>query len=875
MNSKFLFRLFCTCLVINSTSFALSSKDEGQLQNAYRLFQAGKYEEAISQFQKAARVEDLSGAAYRGLGKVYLQTGQYAEAEKALQKALSAAPQNPLALALLGDVFKQTGRLREAKSNYDKALTLAPDNLYARLRSGIYQWEFETKPEARKTLQYFINYYRSHAKLSGEETSLVAEACIYLERFRDANTLFNEATNLDKSLWQAYIPWGNLFLLKYNDPDAIGVFEDALKINPNAAEAHLGLAKGLLKTNYEAALREADKALEINPNYVAAHDFLAELNIASNEYDLALERLRSALQINPKSLESRTLKAVCYFLQDKTAKFQAEEKALLDINPNYGELYYQIGEVLARRYLFKESAAYYRKALTLDRDHWLAHAGLGTSLSRLGKEKEANEELEKAFKTDPYNKYVGNLLTLFDAFPQYKTHRTSEYILRIHEKDDPVLAGYAQELIKQCLADLHQRYDFDSTQPVTIEIFPEHDDFAVRCFGIPGAQAFLGICFGNVVAMDSPRARTKGDFVWGETLWHELVHVTHLRMTENRIPRWLAEGIAVYETTRSHPFWDMNQDIPFLAALQNGRLLPIKELDSGFNRPTSPGQVTLSYYQASKIVEYIVETFGQPKLLATFPEFKAGAKTPQVIETVFGKNIDAFDRDFRDFIRQKYHVDNLDLSFDIKNALVESANLEKFLKEKIVEKPNNPFLNFQLGMYYKKEGNFDLAIPYLTKAKELFPKFVQHENPYKLLSEIYLEKGLKDKAIAELRQLTALNGKDLQALKKLANLSSEAQQSDWAIAALQKAIYIAPYDSDVHKKLGEAYVSDQKYDQAIREFQVLLLTDSQDLAGAYYELANAYFLAGRKTEAKESALAALEIAPGFEKAQEILLKCLE
>ena len=75
-------------------------------------------------------------------------------------------------------------------------------------------------------------------------------------------------------------------------------------------------------------------------------------------------------------------------------------------------------------------------------------------------------------------------------------------------------------------------------------MFPKHDDFAVRTLGLPGMIGALGACFGRVVTLDSPKARPPGEFQWEATLWHELGHVITLQMSNQRVPRWLTEGIS-------------------------------------------------------------------------------------------------------------------------------------------------------------------------------------------------------------------------------------------------------------------------------------------------------------------------------------------
>ena len=60
----------------------------------------------------------------------------------------------------------------------------------------------------------------------------------------------------------------------------------------------------------------------------------------------------------------------------------------------------------------------------------------------------------------------------------------------------------------------------------------------------------------------------------------------------------------------------------------------------------------------------------------------------------------------------------------------------------------------------------------------------------------------------------------------------------------------------------------------MREFRAALQTGAPDKAAAHCDLGESYLLAGRKAEAKREALAALEIAPSFERAQELLLNAV-
>ena len=98
-----------------------------------------------------------------------------------------------------------------------------------------------------------------------------------------------------------------------------------------------------------------------------------------------------------------------------------------------------------------------------------------------------------------------------------------------------------------------------------------HDDFAVRNLGLPGMIGALGACFGRVVTMDSPKARPPGEFSWQATLWHEIAHVITLQMSKQRVPRWLTEGISVYEEAQARPEWGRDMEVPFAAALEQNK----------------------------------------------------------------------------------------------------------------------------------------------------------------------------------------------------------------------------------------------------------------------------------------------------------------
>ncbi len=60
------------------------------------------------------------------------------------------------------------------------------------------------------------------------------------------------------------------------------------------------------------------------------------------------------------------------------------------------------------------------------------------------------------------------------------------------------------DLLGRARKTLCERYGAEPPSPVIVEIFPQRKEFAVRTFGLPGADGLLGVCFGRVITANSP-----------------------------------------------------------------------------------------------------------------------------------------------------------------------------------------------------------------------------------------------------------------------------------------------------------------------------------------------------------------------------------
>src|SRR5262249_34585956 len=203
--------------------------------------------------------------------------------------------------------------------------------------------------------------------------------------------------------------------------------------------------------------------------------------------------------------------------------------------------YYTLAEACVSNRLYKEAVGFAQEALKINPNDWKSMSLLGVNLMRIGQEADGKAMLDKAFAGDPFNVYTYNSLGLIDTFANFDQFDTPHFKVKLAKKESAQLKPYVSELLEKAFKDLSAKYGFTPESPITFEMFPNHDDFAVRALGLPGMNGALGVCFGRMFVMDSASARPPNTFNWGSTLWHEFTHVITLEMTDHKIPRWFSE----------------------------------------------------------------------------------------------------------------------------------------------------------------------------------------------------------------------------------------------------------------------------------------------------------------------------------------------
>lgn len=748
----------------------------------------------------------------------------------------------------------------------------ATDSLVARYHQGQVAWDQGRHAEAYAIFDRFIDYYNNAGgRLTSAELAAVGGAMRYLGRrdprlYRDALKAFDEAVAADSSNLDARVQAGELFLEKYNSEDARESFLAVLGRNPRQPDALLGLARQLQFDGRLGALEQVQKALDADPRHVGARVMLASLQLDAEKYDEARRAAERALEIDSTSLPALAVLASVQFLTGDERGFQATRRRVLARNPMSFELYQTLAELSARHRRYEDAVAFARQGVALDSTAWEVWGLLGINQLRTADFAQARTSLEIAFRGDPYNVWIKNTLDLLDAQKQYRESRSPRFVFLLEGKEAPLLEPYFAAVAESAWAELSNRYGYRPIGPIRLEVYRRHADFSVRTAGLPGFGA-VGVSFGPMLAMVSPGAEEKGEFNWASTAWHEIAHTFTLGVTGNRVPRWLSEGLSVYEERRAGRGWGMQAGVGFLLAWKENRLLPVSRLNEGFTSPTYPEQVIYSYYQASLVCEMIERQWGWPKVKALLEQYHRDRTPADAFQGALGVSQEDFDRRFTAYLNQRFAAPLAALARPATPAS-ESVELAVVLATR---SPNDLLAQLHAGRLLVAGGRLDEAIPFLDRAKALFPDYGGPDSPYLLLSRVYRDRDPR-RAEQELTRYGELAETDVDANIELARLRVALGDSTGAATALERAIWIHPYDPAVHSRLAELLVARRDFAGAARERAAIVALDPVDRSEALYQLALVQFRGKDLTGARRNVLAALELAPAFEQAQLLLLE---
>lgn len=762
--------------------------------------------------------------------------------------------------------------LFEGKNNDARArltpLAEAGDSADAVLELGLLDIRQGKRDEGRARLGKLL---QQTYDMTPENSFRMARAAHAMADFRLANSIFQRIGALPLQQADMEASWGDMLLEKHQAAEALRSYRAALEADPAWVAAHLGLARAIPEladvdpAEGEAALAAAAKLAPSHPGVLVLS---VENHLAEDDRPGATEALDRLAAARPGTMEEFAYRAALAYADGRATDVDLWMGRARSVNAQSGRADRILGEQAARLYRFDDAATFARRATEVDAEDPDGFADLGVYLMRTGDEAAARVALERAFKADPYNGNTYNMLLSLDLVDGFETVTAGGFVFKVAKDEAAVLTAYAVPLADQAYTTFASRYGFTPKGPILIEVFSKHDDFAVRTLGLPGLVGALGACFGRVITMDSPKARPPGTFSWQATLWHEIAHVFSLQASNYRVPRWLTEGISVFEEHRYNKAWGRELALEFATALSVNRTFGVKGLPNAFQRPRD---LALAYFEASLLTEHLVSLNGDKGLRTLLAAYAGGAKDPEAFSRAFGKTVDEIDASFKTFVEREYGA--LARAMTDPRSAGERAGPQSLdaVRALVAKAPGSYVAQWSLGQALLESGDLDGAAAALERAAILAPMASGDSSPRALLADIASKRGDNAKARRELRELLTWDHDNLVAARRLAVLAREAKDDADEVFALRVVADVYPYDVEAHVQLGRRALARKDFAEALTELQAVVALGPLNKAEAHTDLAEAYLGLNRKDEAKAQALKALEQAPTYARAQDILL----
>jgi tetratricopeptide (TPR) repeat protein len=846
-----------------------------ELKEVQDLYLSGDYSACIAQAAEVVRHRPASEEWQVLLSQALLAAGKYFEAYKAMTNALEENSWSARLQWQARQVFLCNG-LTEAASEMT-------DRIVERING---------QPRAYRDPESLVVFGKA-ALLKGADPKLVLD------------TLFDPARKADPSSRDAWLASGELALDKHDFALAAKRFEEALKQFPDDPDVRCGLARAYEPSDGALMADSLEKALSRNSNHVGCLLLLVDRSIDGEEYAEAEQLLDRIQAVNPWDPDAWAYRAVVAHLKHRTEAEDLARLSSLKYWTNNPRVDFLIGQKLSQNYRFTEGAAHQRQALRFDPDYLPAKAQLAQDLLRLGEEAEGWQLADEVQKKDGYDVEMFNLTTLQDTMGKFATLTNENFIIRMGSHEAAVYGSQVLDLLERARSNLCAKYGFEVKRPTFVEIFPQQKDFAVRTFGMPGNPGYLGVCFGSLITANGPLANPGHPVNWHSVLWHEFCHVVTLQITRNEMPRWLSEGISVYEEAQFDPTWGQRMNPRYREMVMAGELAPVSKLSAAFLAPPTPMHLQFAYYESSLVVEFIVQRFGLDQLKAILTDLGSGKEINEAI-AAHTLPMEDLEKGFSAFVRERAEklAPGLDWEKprleDLMSVQEQSDILGGIVQREVIREntpnlgvhdsqvvrsnmapaqsgnwaalhPTNYYGLMTTAKRYISESEFESAKAPLQQLLQLYPTQTGPESAYAMLAAVHRQLGETN---AERQVLTRWAHEDdeaNQAYLRLAELCVNTRDWSEVILNAQRSLAVDPLVATPYQLLARASRQAGETRLAILANRALLELDPPNPAEVHYQLAQALHKQG-DLSARRQVLEALEEAPRYRAALALLLE---
>lgn len=816
-------------LLLGGLFLAGSPSWANDLADAWKAQHTGNHTEA-ARLAKTARETGERSVEWPLLeAQALISVGQYETALSVLEEAIDRDRRSPRLRWMAHQVQESLGQTQEAALGLSQILQLL----------GTRNPGYRQGPD-------LVAFGRAALKIGIDPKEV-------LER------LYSVASRLNPEHRDSYLARGALALEKQDGALAAKAFQEGLEKFPEDPDFHHGIAQAYANSDRSRMASALEAALSINPRHAPSLLLLADHRLLAEDIEGAHEALDTILDLNSRHAEAWAYRAVLAHLRnDPEAEQDARNAALSDWKQN-PLVDHRIGQKLSQKYRFAEGATHQRRALGMKPDYLAAKAQLASDLLRLGQDEEGWRLIQQVHEADGYHVQAYNLVTLQETMQKYATLTNEHFRVRMNGREARLYGRRVLDLLDQARVVLGEKYDLWPESPTVVEIFAEQKDFGVRTFGMPENPGYLGVCFGRVITANSPATRPGRQVNWESVLWHEFCHVITLQATGNKLPRWLSEGISVYEETEADPAWGQLISPRYREIILDEGLTPISRMSAAFLTPRSDFHLQLAYFQSGLVVEFLVERQGLETLRDLLRDLKEGQLIHDALESRYG-DPDELENAFVAFAREKALAIGPELDWERPDKELTQAGREEDFSRWAEDNPLNYWGLRHRAAEYVLAGDWENALEPLETLATHYPEQGGSDSAHALLARAYRELGDEDAEIEALENHATWAADALPTYERLMLLGRQRGEWDRVLRNAHRYLAVNPLVALPHRQLADAAEHLDDLELAIETRRILLEFPTQNPSEQHFNLARLMQKHG-DPDARRHLLEALSDAP--------------
>jgi tetratricopeptide (TPR) repeat protein len=259
--------------------------------------------------------------------------------------------------------------------------------------------------------------------------------------YQDLKTLWGDTLMKNPQCWLAHNNLGLVLESLGRVQEAIGHYEQALRIRPDYAEAHYNLGNTQAQVGrVPEAIGHYQQALRIKPDFSEAHCNLGNVLLQEGKVSDAIGHYEQAVRIKPDNAEAHSNLGNALAQVGRVPEAIAHHEQALRIRPDYAEAHYNLGITLYQTGKREEAIEHFQQALRLKPDYVEAHSNLGIALAQTGKIEEAIAHYEQALRIRPDYAEAHNNLGIALAQTGKIEEAIAHYEQALRVKPDYVIA---------------------------------------------------------------------------------------------------------------------------------------------------------------------------------------------------------------------------------------------------------------------------------------------------------------------------------------------------------------------------------------------------------------------------------------------------